>query len=438
MLKAQDTLVQYYVREGLENNLALQMKTADYDKSLAVLQQAKAQYFPSFSLNARYTVANGGRTIDFPVGDLLNPVYQTLNMLTASTLFPTIENQTFNFYRPTEHETKVELVQPLFNPMITYNYRINRELTGMNLAALQRYKRELVAGIKTAYFTYLKMVDVNKILERTLDLVRENIRMHNRLYRNHKISADVLYRSKAELSRVEGEKAEAESRLMMARNWFNFLLNRPLEEEILLPDTTQANRVEINLADSATILSRREETREAAAGVKVAALQEKMVRRNQLPTLFAVVDYGFQGEEYRFNMRQDFTLASIVLRWDLFRGLENRARIREAAINSRKMENYQEQVRKQILMEVDNARRKMIVAQKKLRAAGDEREAAEKGFRATSKKYEQGMVPYLEYLDALTTLSHARLQAAIAVYDYLIAAADYERATASYAFENSH
>ena len=42
-------------------------------------------FLPDISMNARYTVARGGRIIEFPVGDLLNPVYITLNMLTALT-----------------------------------------------------------------------------------------------------------------------------------------------------------------------------------------------------------------------------------------------------------------------------------------------------------------------------------------------------------------
>ena len=73
-----------YIREGLSNNLALQQKTASYNQSLAALKEARGMFMPSISLNARYTVAEGGRTIVFPVGDLLNPVYSTLNALTSS------------------------------------------------------------------------------------------------------------------------------------------------------------------------------------------------------------------------------------------------------------------------------------------------------------------------------------------------------------------
>ncbi len=126
-LQAQNLHLDAYIREGLESNKGLKQKQLDYASDLSALKEAKGLFFPDISLNARYTVAKGGRTIEFPVGDLLNPVYSTLNMLTVSETFPQIENQEFSFYRPTEHETKLSLVQPIFNSDIVQNYRIRKQ-----------------------------------------------------------------------------------------------------------------------------------------------------------------------------------------------------------------------------------------------------------------------------------------------------------------------
>ncbi len=122
-LQAQNSYLDSYIREGLESNKGLKQKQLDYASDLSALKEAKGMFFPDISMNARYTVAKGGRTIEFPVGDMLNPVYSTLNMLTASEVFPQIENQEFAFYRPTEHETKLSLVQPIFNSDIVQNYK---------------------------------------------------------------------------------------------------------------------------------------------------------------------------------------------------------------------------------------------------------------------------------------------------------------------------
>ena len=86
--RAQNPILENYIREGLESNRGLKQKQLDYASNLAALKEARGLFLPDISLNARYTVAEGGRMIEFPVGDLLNPVYSTLNMLTGSSQFP--------------------------------------------------------------------------------------------------------------------------------------------------------------------------------------------------------------------------------------------------------------------------------------------------------------------------------------------------------------
>ncbi len=107
---SQESILESYIHEGFANNLALKQKQLNYNRSLQVLNQAKALFFPDLGFSARFTVADGGRSIDFPIGDLLNPVYSTLNQLTHSQQFPQVENQQVYFIRPTEQETKFSLL----------------------------------------------------------------------------------------------------------------------------------------------------------------------------------------------------------------------------------------------------------------------------------------------------------------------------------------
>ena len=92
-------ILEDYVKYGLENNLALKQKETSYLKSLEALSEARGLFYPDISFQARYTISEGGRVIEFPVGDLLNPVYLTLNQLTTSQMFPVLENQEILFLR---------------------------------------------------------------------------------------------------------------------------------------------------------------------------------------------------------------------------------------------------------------------------------------------------------------------------------------------------
>ena len=71
----------------------LQQQQFALEKSMYALKEAQSLFLPKVSLQADYFLAGGGRTVDFPAGDILNPVYATLNQLTEGNNFPTVENQ---------------------------------------------------------------------------------------------------------------------------------------------------------------------------------------------------------------------------------------------------------------------------------------------------------------------------------------------------------
>src|SRR5580698_4999207 len=54
------------VADALAANLELDGASAGVAQRLAALDQARARYLPSLDIAARYSRADGGRTIDFP------------------------------------------------------------------------------------------------------------------------------------------------------------------------------------------------------------------------------------------------------------------------------------------------------------------------------------------------------------------------------------
>ena len=97
------------VAEALESNLGLTAVQAGVDQRLAALDAARARFLPTLDLQLRYSRADGGREIELPVGDLLNPVYSSLNSLLAASgqpaPFTPIANQTFSFLRDREQDS---------------------------------------------------------------------------------------------------------------------------------------------------------------------------------------------------------------------------------------------------------------------------------------------------------------------------------------------
>ena len=426
-----------YIDMGLENNLALKQKEVNFQKSMEVLKQARALFFPDISLNARYTAAEGGRIIEFPVGTMLNPVYQSLNYLLGQDLFPDIENMEFGFYRPTEHETKVRLAQPIIDTKIIYNQRINKELSNAIRADAGAYKRQLVAEIKTAYFNYRKTVSLLQLVDDTRELLVENIRVNESLFQNDVVTIDYVYRSRAELSKLERQEAEARKNHEVARAYFNFLLNRPFETEILadiLFDSITQELVLDDLAEHAVV--NREELEMLRSYTRVADNNLSMNQMNKLPNLYAVVDYGFQGRHYEFNMRQDYLFASLIFRWDLFHGFQNKAKIGEARIEQHLWNTQLEEAEKQIRLETVGAHYDLISSSESVKASAEELLSARNAFKVVNRKYGEGQASLIEYIDARSTMTQAEMLLIISKYDFHIKYAELERVACLYPFEN--
>jgi len=432
----QDTIIQHYIHEGFENNLALKQKELNYNRSLQTLYQAKALFFPDLGFTARFTVADGGRTIDFPVGDLLNPVYTTLNQLTHSQQFPQVENEQIYFIRPTEQETKLTLRQPLFRPDILFNYKIQQVLSGAAFIDIKIYQRELVKEIKTAYYNYLKTVKAITLLEHTLELVGENVRVNESLYKNDKVTLDVVYRSRSERSKVERQLAEARDFHERAKSYFNFLLNKPLKSEIVETTGFHLPNGSILSEDSAMAiaLANREELNQLDKYRDASLNSLKLFRFNKAPTLGVGVDYGIQGETYTFNDEADFLFASLVMQWSIFKGFENRSKIREATIRKDIIDEQYRETENKIRLQVTGAWYGEVTARETVAASLAENESATKAFELISKRYYQGQSSLLEFMDARTDMTSSGITLIIARYDYAISLAELERAMATYTY----
>ena len=425
-------VLESYISYGLENNLSLKQKQTDYERSTEALKEARGLFYPGISFNARYTVSEGGREIYFPVGDLLNPVYATLNALTSSTLFPVIDNQTIKFLRPTEQETKLRVVQPLFNTDIYYNSKIKKELTYIGEMNVEQYKRELIAEIRKAYYNAAMAQALFTMLKDTRKLLEENIRVNRRLLSNDKVTADYLYRSEAELNKFDQELQNADKDRKIANAYFNFLLNRSLNDSIIIQQPGLFPALsEITGNYTVSAVENREEIRKLENYINITGLQVKMNQSQKLPYLFAVADYGFQGEEYAFNREQDYMQASAVLTWNLFEGFSNKARIRQAILQKEMAESQLEEAKKQIELQVIDALNELSAADKGIAAAESRLKNARESYRIVEKKYAEGQSSLIEYIDARTSMTQADEGIIISRFRYLSAFADFEKITAT-------
>ena len=432
-------ILENYIKEGLENNLVLMQEEFSLSKSLQALKEARGMFFPSVSIEARYSRAGGGRIIEFPVGDLVNPIHLTLNQLLAAQgqppVFPgNLQNEIIPFLRETEHETKLRVVQPVFQPALFYNYRIQSRVGKLQAARVNAFKRQLIMDIKEAYFNYLKTLKIKELLDSTKSLLEENLRVSHSLFKNHKRTEEVVFRSKAELSKLEQQIAEAEKGRYMAAAYFNFLLNRSLDTPIEIEKEFQtlfspAKAMELKQLEQHA-LEHREEFDQLYNAIDAGRETIKLFKSRSLPTVTAVVDYGFQGEKYRFGREDDYWMVSLVMSWNLFRGGQDRAKIAQASLEKKRLETQFSELENKIRLQVRETFHDLTVARKTVVSTEETLKSRKEAFHIVSKKYQQGMVPQIEHIKAQNDYTDAAMRQVIARFDYHIGEARLEQAAA--------
>ncbi|MBN2681897.1 MAG: TolC family protein [Bacteroidales bacterium] len=436
------------IKTGLESNIVLKQKANNYQKSLYALKEAKGFFLPSLSLNARYSIADGGRTIYLPVGDMLNPVYYTLNKISsrmyelgvADEVFPLleIENEEINFLRPTEQETKLQLVQPILNPQIYFNNKIKASLVEAEFADVNTYKRQLVADIKTAWLNYVSCLEILKLIDETQVLLEENLRVNRKLVENDKATNDAVYLAKSEISKLDEMRSNTIMQKKTAEAYINFLLNREPGTEIsIIADSV----FEMKLVDLESAKSQAAENRDELdmleAYRKAAAYNLKLNSNNKLPVIFGVADYGFQGEEYKFTDKDDFAMVSFVLKWDLFTGFQKNQKINQVNIDYENIELQQEEALQRINLQVINSYYRLESAVAKIVSAEQRVEYSEKAYNIVNKKYKEGQANLLEFMAARNEMTEAKQNLVLSKLNYKIQLVDFERVTASYKFNET-
>lgn len=420
-----------YIEQGLTTNEVIKQHNFDINKSLYALKEAHSLFLPTVALNTNYTKAQGGRTIDIPIGDLLNPVYSTLNQITNSNAFPTVQNQSVLINPNNFYDAKLHTTMPLLNYEIIYNKRIKAQQNAMQKIELEIYKRELVKEIKIAYYKYLQSIEGVKIYEEALKLVQENQRVTQSLFKNDKINRTAVLRSDNEVIRIEANLETAKQTSKNAKSYFNFLINQKLDAELEVDP--QGNTLPTELVDENT--QGREELLQLNLAKEITENVGKLTQSYWIPKLSGFADFGFQNFDFEVNKKSRYYFTGVALEWNIFSGNKNKYRVKQVEEEMKKISSQTDNVKQQLLLQFQISKNNLKAALEQLNADKNQKVSAQKYNEDIRKLYKEGQAIYIEVLDAQNQWVNTQLNANISFYNSWIAFAELERANASFNFQ---
>jgi outer membrane protein TolC len=391
-----------YINQALQANQGIKQQTFQLEKSLFALKEARGMFLPSVTFSTTYTRAAGGRTIDFPTGDLLNQTYSTLNQLTGTNNFPQLENQSILLNPDNFYDAKFRTSMPLFNAELIYNKRIKQQQIELQRAEVALYKRELIKDVKTAYYQYAKAVNAVTIYQTSLQLVEEGKRINTILLKNEKANRTAVIRSENEVFRINAALTAALENRRSAQAYFNFLVNRPLTDSIVLDEIQVLPQMD---SETNAEVNKREEILKLGIASKI---------------------------DWRYNDKTRYYLFGVSLSWNIFSSGVNTYKVRQAQAEQRSLVEQTDYIEDQLRTELYVRKNDFNSALAQYNAAQSQLKTAETYYNDELKLYKEGLAIYIELLDAQNQLINARLDSNIALYNTWISYAAIERASASF------
>jgi outer membrane protein TolC len=293
----------------------------------------------------------------------------------------------------------------------------------------RRIRMEVIAGVIRCYYDALLSSEQLNVAGQAMRSATADLERAQSV-RGAGMSTDVDVLSiRVHLASVREQQIRRTADLDVARASLNDAIGLALDTaRPLTTELTPLNLPAGLLADyERNALSERPEARQVKLATSLAENQAATARSSLLPQVGAHA--AFEADRQRFYDRGGANwLVSIGLRWNLFNGFSDKARIEESRFALSRSEAEQERAGSAIRLQVRRAYADVRAANQRIEVARASVAEAEESLRITQNRYEAGMSNVTDLLRTETALLEARTRHLSAIHDQRIAAAALELA----------
>ena len=327
-------------------------------------------------------------------------------------------------------QSQVTADQTLYDAGQTRHAVRSAELTkDMTSEEGRRIRMEVIAGVIRSYYDALLGAEQLNATSQAMRSAEADLDRAQAV-RSAGMSTDVDVLSiRVHLASVREQQIRRAADLDVARAALNDALGLPLDNlHTLTTALTPLKFPEGLLADyESNALSERPEARQVKLATSLAENQVATAHSSLLPQVG--VHAAFEADRQRFYDRGGANwLVSIGLRWNLFNGFSDKARIEESKFALRRSEAEQAQAGSTIRLQVRRAYADLRAAGQRIEVAKASVSEAEESLRITQNRYGSGMSNVTDLLRTETAVLDAQTRRLVAIHDQRIAAATLELA----------
>ncbi len=406
------------IQIALGNNRPVQIAKLDFTKSGWEVAEAKTHKYPEL------------KTELLASGLITAPVYTY-----PEGIFGTIDNQPVpskNVEISLSNGVTGYAIATATQP-ISQLYQIHLGIREKELSADlagEKYKQKrqtTAADVKQAYYGILQS---EAALESEEALVKEyeetNRVAGDYLSKESILKSDVL-EVKAQLAQAKQQLVTTHNNLTTQKEHFNDLLGRDLDTPFRTQPVPPASLDEMDLKTAReTALRQRPELKEAKINLDRAGYDRSLAKSEYIPGIGAQLQYFTP-----FNTQllpQNILSAGIKMTWEPFEWGRRKDNVKQKDIQVQQSQYQVDQTRSQVLLDVDNAFRKLGESRSMLDVAEAARDAAKEKLREVSDQFKQKTVLLRDVLKQEAAVANANKQYEDSLLSFWNAKANFEKA----------
>ena len=413
-LLAQDSLsLREAVQLALRENKAIAATSAAARASTARIDEARSGRLPKLNYSESFVRSD-------------NPVFVFSSLLTQHQFG--VEN--FNIgplNRPdsiNNFQSLLSVDQPIYDAGQTRNAVKSADLSRqMTVEEQRRTQMQVISGVIRAYYGAVLAAESLRTAEQAVRSAEADLKRAESV-RAAGMSTDVDVLSiRVHLAAVTEQRIQRAADLDVARSALNDALGLPLDTRHTLTSALiPLDLPDLQLASlERDASSTRPEVRATHLEADLAKTQADSARSALLPQVG--FHAAFEADRQQFiNKGGANWLASIGLKWNLFNGNGDKARIEESSHLLERAHADEQRMDSAVRLEVRRAWADLGAAQQRIEVAKAAVAEAEESLRITQNRYESGMSNVTDLLRNETAVLESRTRYLAAVHDQRIAA----------------
>jgi outer membrane protein TolC len=349
-------------------------------------------------------------------------------------LNPTNSTQTFEIGSSNSYAMGASLSQALFSKKVGVAMDIATQYHDYAEESYRATTQNAVLTVKKAFYGVLlaqKLVEANK---QGLDVAKANYENVQSLFKFGKTSEFDLLRAEVQLANTEPLLTAAENNLVLAANGLKNILALSQDAPLSVIGDFRYDDIPAALSESA-----KRAALTANPVITGLSLQESMLeknieieRANFYPTVNLIGAYQWQSQDntFAFNNYRWAKMLNVGLQisYPLFDGFRTSARADEAEIDRQKIHYTRLKAQEGLGIQIQSAELKMAEAKKRIEGQEKNIAQSEKAVRIAQSRFKNGVGTQFDLLDTQVAMTRTRTNFAQAIYDYLIAKAEWQYA----------